>query len=88
MSKNNEQDSTPYVPKTDEERNEAFGLLDELLKELGREEALRRELARSLLKVPLEELEPEELRKELPPSSPPRTAGAAAPQDDLSSGQP
>ena len=38
--------------------------------------------------VPLEELEPEELRKELPPSSPPRTAGAAAPQDDLSSGQP
>ena len=66
MSKNNEQDSTPYVPKTDEERNEAFGLLDELLKELGREEALRRELARSLLKVPLEELEPKELRKELP----------------------
>ena len=56
---------TPYVPKTDEERNEAFGLLDELLKELGREEALRRELARSLLKLPLEELEPEELRKEL-----------------------
>jgi hypothetical protein len=54
----NEQDSTPYVPKTDEERNEAFGLLDELLKELGREEALRRELARSLLKLPLEELEP------------------------------
>ena len=58
MSKNNEQNSTPYVPKTDEERNEAFGLLDELLKELGREEALRRELARSLLKLPLEELEP------------------------------
>jgi hypothetical protein len=29
-----------------------------LLKELGREEALRRELARSLLKLPLEELEP------------------------------
>jgi hypothetical protein len=54
----NEQDSTPYVPKTDDERNEAFGLLDELLKELGREEALRRELARSLLKLPLEELEP------------------------------
>ena len=52
MSKNNEQDSTPYVPKTDEERNEAFGLLDELLKELGREEALRRELARSLLHGP------------------------------------
>ena len=78
MSKNNEQDSTPYVPKTDEERNEAFGLLDELLKELGREEALRRELARSLLKVPLEEQEPKELRKELPPSSPPRTAGPAA----------
>ena len=74
MSKNNEQDSTPYVPKTDEERNEAFGVLDELLKELGREEALRRELARSLLKVPLEELEPKELRKELPPSSPPRAA--------------
>jgi hypothetical protein len=48
MSKDNEQDSTPYVPKTDEERNAAFGLLDELLKELGREEALRRELARSL----------------------------------------
>jgi hypothetical protein len=58
MSKNNGQDSTSYVPKTDEERNEAFGLLDELLKELGREEALRRELARSLLKLPLEELEP------------------------------
>jgi hypothetical protein len=74
MSKNNEQDSTPYVPKTDEKRNEAFGLLDELLKELGREEALRRKLARSLLKVPLEELEPKELRKELPPSSPPRAA--------------
>jgi hypothetical protein len=88
MSKNNAQDSTPYVPQTDEERNEAFGLLDELLKELGREEALRRELARSLLKVPLEELEPEELRKELPPSSPPRAAGPAAPQDGLSSGQP
>jgi len=46
------------VPKTDDERNEAFGLLDELLKELGREETLRRELARSLLKLPLEELEP------------------------------
>ena len=76
MSKNNEQDSTPYVPKTDEERNEAFGLLDELLKELGREEALRRELARSLLKLPLEELEPKELRR------------AANSQDDLSSGQP
>ncbi len=52
------------MPKIDEDRNEAFGLLDELLKELGREEALRRELARSLLKLPLEELEPEELRKE------------------------
>jgi hypothetical protein len=52
MSKNNGQDSTSYVPKTDEERNEAFGLLDELLKELGREEALRRELARSLLNGP------------------------------------
>jgi hypothetical protein len=87
MSKNNEQDSTPYVPKTDEERNEAFGLLDELLKELGREEALRRELARSFLKVPLEELEPKELRKELPPSSPPRAARPAALQEDLSSGQ-
>ena len=87
MSKNNEQDSTPYVPKTDEERNEAFGLLDELLKELGREEALRRELARSLLKLPLEELEPEELRKELS-RRPNGTAGPAAPQDDLSSGQP
>jgi hypothetical protein len=35
MSKDKEQDSTPYVPKTDEERNEAVGLLDELLKELG-----------------------------------------------------
>jgi hypothetical protein len=70
MSKNNRQDSTPYVPKTDEERNEAFRLLDELLKELGREEALRRELARSLLKVSLEEVEPKELRKELPSSSP------------------
>ena len=35
MSKDNEQDSTPYVPKTNEERNEAFGLLDELLNELG-----------------------------------------------------
>jgi hypothetical protein len=79
LKKNNEQNSTPYVPKTDEERNEAFGLLDELLKELGREEALRRELARSLLKLPLEELEPEELRKELPPSSPRRAAGPAAP---------
>jgi len=76
------------VPKTDDERNEAFGLLDELLKELGREETLRRELARSLLKVPLEELEPKELRKELPPSSPPRVARPAAPQDHLSSGQP
>jgi hypothetical protein len=89
MSKNNGQDSTSYVPKTDEERNEAFGLLDELLKELGREEALRRELARSLLKLPLEELEPEELRKEL------RRAARRderlvqqPPQDDLSSGQP
>ena len=51
------------MPKTDEESNEAFGLLDELLKELGREEALRRELARSLLKLPLKEVEPEELRK-------------------------
>jgi hypothetical protein len=60
MSKNNEQDSTPYVPKTDEERNEAFGLLDELLQELAREEVLREELTRSLLKLPLEE-EPEEL---------------------------
>ncbi len=55
----------PYLPKTAEERNEAFGLLDELLKKLGREEALRRELARSLSKLPLEELELEELRKEL-----------------------
>ena len=87
MSKNNEYDSTPYVPKTHEERNEAVGLLDELLKELGRKEALRRELARSLLKLPLEELEPKELRKELPPSSPPRTARPAALDEDLSSGQ-
>ena len=78
MSKNDEQDSTPYVPKTDEERNEAFGLLDQLLKELGREEALWRELARSLLKLPLEELEPEELRKELRRAAP-ATAGPAAP---------
>ena len=46
-NKNND-NSTPYVPNN-EEHNEAFGLLDELLKELGREEALRRELARSLL---------------------------------------
>jgi hypothetical protein len=37
MSKDKEQDSTPYVPKTAEERNAAVGLLDELLKELGRE---------------------------------------------------
>ena len=89
MSKNNEQDSTPYVPKTDEERNEAFGLLDVLLKELGREEALRRELARSLLKLPLEELKIRaKLTQRAAPSSPPRTAGPAAPQDDLSSGQP
>ena len=60
MRKNNEQDSTPYVPTTDEERNEAFGLLDELLKELGREEALRRELARSLLHGPAQTIEQEE----------------------------
>jgi hypothetical protein len=79
MSKDKEQDSTPYVPKTAEERNAAVGLLDELLKELGREEALRRELARSLLKVPLEELEPKELRKEQPPSSPPRAARPGPP---------
>jgi hypothetical protein len=84
MSKNIEQDSTPYVPKTDEERNEAFGLLDELLKELGREDALRRELARSVLKLPLEEPEPEELRKELRRER----LVQQSPQDDLSSGQP
>ena len=88
MSKNNEQDSTPYVPKTDEERNEAFGLLDELLKELGREEALRRKLARSLLKLPLEELEPEELRKELRRAARRERLVQQPPQDDLSSGQP
>ena len=87
MSKNDEQDSTPYVPKTDEERNEAFGLLNQLLKEFGREEALWRELARSLLQLPLEELEPEGLRKELR-RGPTRAGGPEPPQDDLSSGQP
>ena len=88
MSKNHEQDSRPYVPKTDEERNEAFGLLDQLLKQLGREEALWRELATSLLKLPLEELEPEELRKELLRAARAERLVRQPPQDDLSSCQP
>jgi hypothetical protein len=66
VSKNNEQDSTPYVPKTDEERNEAFRLLEELEKESARQQAFREALAQSLsgLKPPVagprRELSPEE----------------------------
>jgi hypothetical protein len=83
VSKNNAQDSTPYVPKTDEERNEAFGLLDELLNELAREEALRRELARSLLlKRQRAEQQPQPRSKQ-----PLQPQPQQLPQDDLSSGQ-
>ena len=67
MSKNNEQDSTPYVPKTDEERNEAFRLLEELERESARQQAFREALVQSLsgLKppVPGRELSPEEQEK-------------------------
>ena len=66
MSKNNEQDSMPYVPKTDEERNEAFRLLGELESESARQQAFREVLVQHLsgLKPPVagprRELSPEE----------------------------
>jgi hypothetical protein len=49
-SKNSEQKSTIYLPQTDEEKAEAFRLLDELESELAREDALRELLSESLRK--------------------------------------
>jgi hypothetical protein len=40
--------STPYLPKTEEEKAEAFRLLDELEKELARRAAFREVLVESL----------------------------------------
>jgi hypothetical protein len=39
--KNTQQPSETYSPKTEQKRNEAFRLLDELERELARKQALR-----------------------------------------------
>jgi hypothetical protein len=48
-SKNTEQNSTPYLPKTEQEQAEAFKLLDELERELAKEEAFREVVAQKIL---------------------------------------
>jgi hypothetical protein len=47
-SKNSNEKSSTYLPQTNEEKGEAFRLLDELISELAREDALRELLSESL----------------------------------------